>query len=130
MIKMIVSNMSCGHCELKIRAELESNGYEIKEINMNESSLLVNTSISELTNIKTILDNIHYVVDEQQPVLVIEERRLWDEKLISDKTYHVFQDYLQDNGIDMIGFDEDKIEFILLCTDEQYNHVLQFVKEL
>ena len=38
MIKLIISNMSCGHCQIKIKAELESNDYEVIKIDMDKNT--------------------------------------------------------------------------------------------
>lgn len=130
MIKFIVSNMSCGHCNLKIRAELKANGYEVEEIDMDQKSVLLNTSISEIRNIKIILDNIHYVLDDQAPILTIEERRFWNDKLENEQTYSDFQEYLLQIGIDIIDFDEEEIAIIVFCTDLEYNLILDYLDEL
>lgn len=130
MIKIVLSNMSCGHCYLKIKAELEVNGYEVIKIDMDEKSVLINTSISELRKINTILENIHYLLDDQAPTLVFQERRVWHDKLECEETYNEFSDYLLERGVDIIGFDEEIIAVIVFCTELEYTHILHYLEEL
>jgi len=60
MINLIVTNMSCGHCQLKIKAELESNNYKVIKIDMDRNSVLIDGESSEVNKLTRILDGINY----------------------------------------------------------------------
>lgn len=130
MIKIVVSNMSCGHCYLKIKAELEASNFEVVKIDMDEKSVLLNTSVSQLKRINAILENIHYVLDDQSPILSLEERHVWNDKLENDDTYNEFSDYLLQRGIDILGFDDEEIAVIVFCTELEYTQILDYLVEL
>lgn len=130
MIKVVVSNMSCGHCQLKIRAELESNGYLVDNINMDDNSILIDTNSENLAKVIGILDHINYMVDKKMSVLDIEERIFWNDKLSDDRIYSEFIKFLTKKEITVTGFDEENFGIILFCTNKEFFAVTQFVDEL
>ena len=130
MIKLIICNMSCGHCQLKIKAELESNDYSIIKIDMEENSVLVDAQSSESRKLIKILDGINYVVDDQVPIVDIVEHTIWDEKLEKDSNYKLFSTYLVNDDIDVVGFNENDFGLIILCTELQYDNAKQYIDEM
>ena len=130
MIKIIVTNMSCGHCQLHVKAELESHDYAVLKIDMNESSVLIDTNSEHVHKIKRILENINYVVDDQTPILDIVEYTIWDDKLDDEAVYETFSSYLSDKKISMIGFNDENFGVIILCTKIQYKNVVEYINEL
>jgi copper chaperone CopZ len=122
--------MSCGHCQLKIKAELESNDYSIIKIDMEENSVLVDAQSSESRKLIKILDGINYVVDDQVPIVDIVEHTIWDEKLEKDSNYKLFSTYLSNDDIDVVGFNENDFGLIILCTELQYDNAKQYIDEM
>ncbi|QMS85255.1 heavy-metal-associated domain-containing protein [Candidatus Xianfuyuplasma coldseepsis] len=130
MIKLIVTNMSCGHCQLKINAELEANNYKVVKIDMSKNSVLINTSSDQVNKIKRILDSINYVVDNETPVLDIEEHTIWDDKLDDDLNYETFTTYLFNNEISIIGFNDEDFGVIILCTVTQLHDAVEYINQM
>lgn len=130
MIKLFVSNMACGHCQIKITAELEANNYKVIKIDMSKSSVLIDTSSDQLSKITRILDYINYVVDVEEPVMDIIEHTIWDGKLYNDLTYEKFSTYLLNMEINIVGFNEDDFGVIVLCTETQLNEAVKYINYL
>jgi copper chaperone CopZ len=130
MIKVIVTNMSCGHCQLKINAELEANNYKVIKIDMDKNSVLIDTSSNQVNRIIRILDSINYLVDVQNPILDIGEHTIWDDKLDNESNYEIFSAYLLNKEIDIVGFNEKDFGVIILCTETQLNEAVEYINEL
>ena len=130
MIKLIVTNMSCGHCQLKINAELEENNYKVIKIDMDKNSVLIDAKSNEVNRIKRILDKINYVIDDQSPILNIEEHTIWDDKLENDSNYDMFSTYLLNKDIDIVGINDEDFGVIILCTETQLNEAVEYINEL
>jgi copper chaperone CopZ len=130
MIKVIVTNMSCGHCQLKINAELEANNYKVIKIDMDKNSVLIDTSSNQVNRIIRILDSINYLVDVQNPILDIGEHTIWDDKLDNESNYEIFSAYLLNKQIDIVGFNEKDFGVIILCTETQLNEAVEYINEL
>jgi len=130
MIKLIVTNMSCGHCQLKINAELKANNYKVIKIDMDKNSVLIDTSSNQVNKIKRILDSINYVVDNQIPVLDIIKYTIWDDKLDDESNYEIFSAYLLNKEIDIVGFNDEDFGVIILCTETQFNEAVEYINEL
>lgn len=130
MIKLIIKNMSCGHCQIKIKAELEANNYRILKIDMIENSVLIDTTLSEIKKLTKILDNIHYVLDDHFPILNIEETTIWHDKLDEEATFDLFSRYLENKKISIVGFNDTDFGLIILCTAPQYLEAVQYLNEM
>lgn len=130
MIKLIVTNMSCGHCQLKINAELEDNNYKVIKINMDKNSVLIDTDKNEVNKLKRILDSINYVLDDQVPILDIVEHTIWDDKLDDESNYETFLTYLSNKEIDIVGFNDEDFGIIILCTETQFKEAVEYINEL
>ena len=130
MIKIIVSNMSCGHCQLHVKAELESHDYAVLKIDMNESSVLIDTHSEHVHKIKRILENINYVVDDQTPILDIVEYTVWDDKLEDETNYEMFATYLDDHRVNIVGFNDEEFGVLILCTEKQYKNSIEYINRL
>ncbi len=130
MIKLIVANMLCGHCQLKIKAELEENNYKVVNIDMDKNSVLIDSSRNQVNKIIRILDSINYVVDIQNPILDINEHTIWDDKLDDALNYEIFSTYLLNKQIDIVGFNDEDFGLILLCTENQLNEAVEYLNEL
>jgi copper chaperone CopZ len=130
MIKIIVTNMSCGHCQLKINAELESNNYKVIKIDMDDNSVLIDTKSSEVNKLRRILDSINYVIDDQIPILDIIEYTIWDDKLDDESNYEIFSTYLENKEISIVGFNDEDFGVIILCTETQFEKVIQYINEM
>jgi copper chaperone CopZ len=130
MIKIIVTNMSCGHCQLKINAELESNNYKVIKIDMDDNSVLIDTKSSEVNKLRRILDSINYVIDDQIPILDIIEYTIWDDKLDDESNYEIFSTYLANKEISIVGFNDEDFGVIILCTETQFEKVIQYINEM
>jgi copper chaperone CopZ len=130
MIKLIVKNMSCGHCQLKINAELESNGYKVINIDMGNNSVLIDTDSSETRKLTRLLDGINYLVDDQFPIVDITEHTIWDDQLDDESKYDIFTNYLQNMDIKIIGFNEEDFGIIILCTESQLNKAIKYINEM
>lgn len=130
MIKLIVTNMSCGHCQLKINAELESNNYKVIKIDMDDNSVLIDTKSSEVNKLRRILDSINYVIDDQIPILDIIEYTIWDDKLDDESNYEIFSTYLENKEISIVGFNDEDFGVIILCTETQFEKVIQYINEM
>jgi copper chaperone CopZ len=122
--------MSCGHCQLKINAELEANNYKVVKIDMSKNSVLINTSSDQVNKIKRILDSINYVVDNETPVLDIEEHTIWDDKLDDDLNYETFTTYLFNKEISIVGFNDEDFGVIILCTVTQLNDAVEYINQM
>ena len=122
--------MSCGHCQLKINAELEENNFKVIKIDMNENSVLLNAKSSDVIKIKRILDKIHYFVDDQFPILDIVEFTIWDNKLDDESNYEMFSDYLVNEGINVVGFNDEDFGVIILCTETQFEEAMKYIDRL
>jgi copper chaperone CopZ len=129
MIKIVVTNMFCGHCQLKIKTELEAKNYEVIKINMDENTVLIRASKDHVSNIVEIFDKIHYVIDVNQTI-ELEEHIIWDSKLEDDNEYNRALTFFSDNEIEVIGFSEKEIGIIVLCTDYQLNQVISYLNEI
>ncbi len=130
MIKIIVTNMSCGHCQIKITAELEENNFKVIKIDMNKNSVLLDAKSSDINKIKRILDNINYVVDDQNPIMDIVEFTVWNAKLDDEKNYDLFTDYLINRNIKVVGFNNDNFGVIILCTEIEFDEAVRYISEL
>jgi copper chaperone CopZ len=130
MIKLIVTNMSCGHCQLKIKAELESNNYKVIKIDMDNNSVLIDAKSSDVNKLKRILDSINYVIDDQIPIQEIIEYTIWDDKLDDDLYYDKFLTYLSDVKINIVGFNDEVFGIIILCTKTQFENASQYINEM
>lgn len=130
MIKITVLNMSCGHCKLKINAELQANGFEVVKIDMDQNSVLINATKDDVNKITSILDEIHYVLDERTPVQSIEERRIWQDALEHEVSYNKFSEFIQEIGVDVVGFDDENFALIVFCSDTEYAQILEFLTNL
>jgi len=130
MINLIVTNMSCGHCQLKIKAELESNNYKVIKIDMDRNSVLIDAESSEVNKLTRILDGINYVVDDQIPIVDIIEHTIWNDKLDDESKYEMFSTYLLNKEISTVGFNEEDFGVIILCTETQFNEALEYINGL
>lgn len=130
MIKIGVSNMSCGHCRLKINAALETNGYRVIQFDMNNQTILIDTTVRYATAIKNILQDISYVVDDRLPINDIEEYTIWGDSLEDEENYAQFSEYLNQKNIDIIGFNEEEFGMIVLCTEDQYVQIMEYIQTL
>lgn len=130
MIKLIVTNMSCGHCQLKINAELEANNYKVIKIDMDKNSVLIDTNKNEANKLKRILDSINYVLDDQVPILDIVEHTIWDDKLDDESNYEIFSTYLLNMEINIVGFNDEDFGIIILCTESQFKEAVEYINEL
>jgi copper chaperone CopZ len=122
--------MSCGHCQLKINAELESNNYKVIKIDMDDNSVLIDTKSSEVNKLRRILDSINYVIDDQIPILDIIEYTIWDDKLDDESNYEIFSTYLENKEISIVGFNDEDFGVIILCTETQFEKVIQYINEM
>jgi copper chaperone CopZ len=122
--------MSCGHCQLKINAELKANNYKVIKIDMDKNSVLIDTNSKQVNRIRRILDSISYVVDVQSSILDIEEHTIWDDKLADDSNYDIFSTYLLNNEINIIGINDEDFGIIILCTETQLNEAVEYINEL
>lgn len=122
--------MSCGHCQLKIRSELESNNFDVINIDMEKSTVQINASTNDVSRIVQILDHINYVIDLSLPISDTLEYTIWSDKLEDDKLYEQFIQELDLNEFPMVGFDEENIGVIISCTKEQYDQMMQYLEEL
>jgi copper chaperone CopZ len=122
--------MSCGHCQLKINAELESNNYKVIKIDMDNNSVLIDTKSSEVNKLRRILDSINYVIDDQIPILDIIEYTIWDDKLDDESNYEIFSTYLANKEISIVGFNDEDFGVIILCTETQFEKVIQYINEM
>ena len=122
--------MSCGHCQIKIKAELESNDYEVIKIDMDKNTVLLDAKSNEINKITRILDKINYVVDHSFPILDIGEHTIWDDKLDDESNYEIFSTYLSNEEISIVGFNEEEIGLILLCTETQLNDAVEYINTI
>jgi copper chaperone CopZ len=122
--------MSCGHCQLKINAELESNNYKVIKIDMDNNSVLIDTKSSEVNKLRRILDNINYVLDDQIPILDIIEYTIWDDKLDDESNYEILSTYLANKEIGIVGFNDEDFGVVILCTETQFEKVVQYISEM
>jgi methionine synthase II (cobalamin-independent) len=122
--------MSCGHCQLKINAELESNGYKVINIDMGNNSVLIDTDSSETRKLTRLLDGINYLVDDQFPIVDITEHTIWDDQLDDESKYDIFTNYLFNMDIKIIGFNEEDFGIIILCTESQFENAVQYINEM
>lgn len=130
MIKLIITNMLCGHCRLQINAELESNGFKVIKIDINKNSVLIDAKRSDLYKIERILDSIDYVINDQIPILDITEYTIWDDKLDDELNYESFSSFLLSNEIEIIGFNDENFGMIILCTEIQFESASQYINQL
>ncbi|MGS0972736.1 MAG: hypothetical protein ACVCEJ_05835 [Candidatus Izemoplasmataceae bacterium] len=122
--------MSCGHCQLKINAELVSNGYNVLNIDMDSNSVLIDTDSSETRKLTKILDGINYVIDNQFSIADITEHTIWDDQLDDESKYDIFTNYLQNMDIKIIGFNEEDFGIIIMCTESQLKDAIQYINEM
>jgi copper chaperone CopZ len=122
--------MSCGHCQLKIKAELESNGYQVRNIDMDNNTVLIETTEIQKNRIINVLDKINYVVDEELSVLDIEERLLWDDKLDTDENYDLLTNLLSEKNIEITGFDEENFGILILCSKKEFQMIKSLINEM
>jgi len=130
LIKLVIPNMVCGHCQLKINAELEANNYKVIKIDMDKNTVIIDTSSDQVNKIKRILDSINYVIDNQKPVLDIIEYTIWDDKLDDESNYEMFSTYLFNQEINIVGFNDEIFGVIILCTETQLNEAVEYINEI
>lgn len=128
MIKLYVENMSCGHCQIKIKSELESHNYDVIDINMAENSVLVDTDKAHISALIQHLDHINYVLDENHPYDVLQSYTIWDDALDNDKNCETFTSFLQNEHIDITGFDDENIGLIVVATPDQERLIDAYIK--
>lgn len=122
--------MSCGHCQLKIRAEIEANGFSVIDIDMSQNTVLVDADINQTSKLKRILDSINYVVDEQQPILDIKEFTIWHNKLDDEENYNSFYEFLEKEKIPIKGFNDENFGLKIVCTNKQFDLCRNFINQL
>ena len=122
--------MSCGHCQLKINSELNSSGFQVLNIDMLKNTVTVDAEESDYHKIIRILDNINYLVEENSNPKVLKKYKYWDVTLVDDDKYDNTINYISKLGVEVIGFDEDTCELILMCSKKEYESIVSFTKEL
>ncbi|MEC9485839.1 MAG: heavy-metal-associated domain-containing protein [Candidatus Izemoplasma sp.] len=130
MIKLVVSNMYCGHCQLKVNAELKANGFDVISIDMAKNTVLIDTDSPNLIKIEKILDQINYVVDRDASVLNLHDYTIWDDLLANDDNYDQLLTFLDNNNINLIGFNEDDFGLLIHSTEKQYYDIRAYIHSL
>ncbi len=130
MIKLVVSNMYCGHCQLKVDAELKANGFDVISIDMANNTVIIDTDKTKLSELEAILDSINYVVDRDASVLDLNKYVIWDEALEDDRSYKQFMSFLNKSNIEITGFDDVELGLVILSTDQQYYDIMTFINTL
>ncbi|XMB71469.1 hypothetical protein RJI07_04955 [Mycoplasmatota bacterium WC30] len=130
MIEIKVENMFCGHCKLKVKAELELNKYKVIKIDMDRNIVFIDAERIETYKITKILGRINYVVSNRTSSEDILELEVYNEKLNDDSYYGLFVTYLLDNIIETIGFNDGDCGIIILCTKTQYINAVKYLDEL
>ena len=117
--------MSCGHCQIKVNAELNSNGFHVLNIDMINNTVIVDALEKDYHKIVKVLDKINYLVEDTIHPDVLKEYKFWNDLLNDDKQYNNMLDYMSKQGIEVTGFDEDTCELIITCTQKEYESILQ-----
>ena len=130
MIKFKVVNMSCGHCQLKINAELNSRGYKVIKIDMMKNTVTIDAKESDYKKVIKVLDNINYLVEEDVSPDVITEYKFWNDSLFDDNQYNKAIEFITELGVEVTGFDEDTCKLILMCSKKEYESIVSYTEEL
>lgn len=130
MLKIYIENMSCGHCQIKIKSELESHNYDVYAIDMSQNSVLLDASIDDVHAIKVILDHINYVLDDEKRVEEYHLLTYWNDALEIDSNYESFITYLNQENIVVKGFDEENFGLEIIVSDKQKIDIEHFIKQL
>jgi len=129
MILLNIDNMSCGHCQIKIKAELEQNGFVINKFDMLKNNVYIDSDYNNLHQIIKLLDQINYSVNEDE-TLELCQFTVWNSQLDNDQELDNFFNYLKDSSIEVNGFDEQDFGVIILCSEEQYILVQEYLTSI
>jgi len=70
MIKIRVANMSCGHCRLKINAELVEAGFKGNEFDMDKDTINIDATLQNLNEAYKAINKIGYIIDKDfRPII-------------------------------------------------------------
>ncbi|MCF7925127.1 MAG: heavy-metal-associated domain-containing protein [Candidatus Izimaplasma sp.] len=128
MIDVHIKNMSCGHCQLKIRSKLEDEGYQIVAFDMLKDTVLVDTDASSLPHIKHDLDTIGYMVDTLKSEQV-NEYVYYHPCLEESTNYQLFTDYLAEHTIVLDGFNDNPFGYVLQTSPTKYQALKDFLED-
>lgn len=125
MIKIRITNMSCGHCRLKINAELEEAGFMDNVFDMDHDTISINVSLKDISKAYRAINKAGYEIDKEFSPIITEKVTLkiadLGEKEILDKVIII----LLDLGIDDIDFDLILNELYIVCDNE----LISLIKE-
>ncbi len=128
MIKFQVDNMSCGSCRVKVKAKLEDNGFENINIDVNNNYVTMEGTTTK-KEVIDILASIKYVVDEN----TYEDHKIytyWDDILLKEESMNLFNQFLEENNIDIIDFDDEEITFKLQAKESNFNQLKEYISSL
>ncbi|MFK5883519.1 MAG: hypothetical protein QM489_04165 [Candidatus Izemoplasma sp.] len=130
MFKFVMMNMACGHCHLKIDAELKSAGYDIEKINMDTNTITLNTDISNFPKIIRVLGKINYFVDPDYLPETITKYQIVNKKIEDDNVLNSI--FLKLSELNIINYDFDFNEDILEleCTEDEYKKVKLLIESI
>jgi copper chaperone CopZ len=122
--------MSCGHCRLKITSALESNGYKIASINMDEQTILLDEPIKAFKSIKGCLEQIGYIVSIDQTYLSFKEIVFWNPLLEEENAFSRTLEFVNDKGYTLIEFSDSPFGLKILADDSFVDELTHFVNNL
>ena len=128
MLKFQVTNMSCGHCRLKIEATLNDENFRVKNIDMDKNLVNIEATMRDKTDVTKLLDGIGYLVD-QDSFLEINERLIHSSKLEDEALFNKILSYIDEQGYVIEDIKED-FSIVILCTMGEWNKVNRFLEEL
>lgn len=115
MIKIRITNMSCGHCRLKINAELEEAGFMNNEFEMDHDTINIDATLKDLNKAYEAIKKVGYTIDKDFSPIISGKITLkvlnLSEKSILDKAIEV----LFDLDVVYIDFDLDTSEIYINC---------------
>lgn len=122
--------MSCGHCRLKITSELQSAGYDIKEINMDTNTITLNADIKSFPKIVRILDKINYIIESNCLPESIEKRQIKNKKVEDDKVLNSIFEKLSELHIVNYDFDFNEDILQMKCTEDEFDKIKQVIDSI
>ncbi len=117
MIKIRVANMSCGHCRLKINAELVEAGFKGNEFDMDKDTINIDATLQNLNEAYKAINKIGYIIDKDFRPIISEKITLEVNDLHNKDILDKVVDILFNFGIVDIDFNLDTDELFIITTN-------------
>lgn len=105
-MKIRIKNMACGHCRLKIEAELRQVGFEYIDFNMLDDIIELSNEEGDFKIAKRAVEKAGYLVDLNYS----EEKKVHLVRISSHETYEELMDILERIEANAISFKNSVLE--------------------